>query len=308
MSQAFVFPGQGSQSVGMLNAFAAEQSIIQETFTEASELLGFDLWDLVANGPEVVLNQTDKTQPVMLAAGVAVWRAFKAANGSDPAFMAGHSLGEYTALVCAGAMRFEDALPLGVNRGRYMQQAVPEGTGAMAAILGLEDDQVRQVCDKAAEGEVLQPVNFNTPGQVVVAGNKGAVERALAVAQDAGAKKAILLPVSVPSHCDLMLPAADKLAAELATIEIMAPKIPVIHNADVTRYDDPDKIRDALKRQLYSPVRWVETIQYMTQQGVDEIVECGPGKVLAGLNKRIDRRMPAVPLVDQAALEKLLAS
>lgn len=308
MSQAFVFPGQGSQSVGMLNTFAAEQSVIQETFTEASELLGFDLWDLVSNGPEAVLNQTDKTQPVMLAAGVAVWRAFKAANGSDPAYMAGHSLGEYTALVCSGAMRFEDALPLVVNRGRFMQQAVPEGTGAMAAILGLEDDQVRQVCDKAAEGEVLQPVNFNTPGQVVVAGNKGAVERALLVAQDAGAKKAILLPVSVPSHCDLMLPAADKLAAELSAIEIVAPKIPVIHNADVARYDDPDKIRDALKRQLYSPVRWVETIQYMAQQGVDEIVECGPGKVLAGLNKRIDRRMPAVPLIDQAALEKLLGN
>jgi [acyl-carrier-protein] S-malonyltransferase len=308
MTQAFVFPGQGSQSVGMLDSFAAEQPIIQQTFAEASEILRFDLWDLVTNGPEAVLNQTDKTQPVMLAAGVATWRAYKAADGKDPVYMAGHSLGEYTALVCAGAMRFEDALPLVVKRGRFMQQAVPEGTGAMAAILGLEDDQIRQVCDSAAQGEVLQPVNFNSPGQVVIAGNKGAVERGVAAAEEAGAKKAIMLPVSVPSHCDLMLPAAEQLAEALSTIEINAPAIPVINNADVAICNDADKIRDALKRQLHSPVRWVETIQFMKENGVEEIVECGPGKVLAGLNKRIERRMPATPVIDQASLSKVLGN
>ena len=308
MSQAFVFPGQGSQSVGMMDAFAEEQAVIKDTFSEASEILGFDLWDLVANGPVESLNQTDNTQPAMLTAGVATWRAYKNAGGTDPSFMAGHSLGEYTALVCAGAMRFEDALPLVVNRGRFMQAAVPEGIGAMAAILGLEDDQVRQVCDLAAEGDVLQPVNFNSPGQVVIAGNRAAVERGVKAAEDAGAKKAIMLPVSVPSHCDLMLPAAEKLASELAKIAISSPSIPVIHNADVAIYDDAEKIRDALKRQLYSPVRWVETIQFMKDKGIEAIVECGPGKVLAGLNKRIERRMPATPVIDQASLEKVLGN
>ena len=306
MSQAFVFPGQGSQSVGMMQTFAEEQSIIKQTFEEASTILGFDVWDMVQNGPEDKLNQTDNTQPAMLTAGVATWRAYKESGGADPVYMAGHSLGEYTALVCSGAMLFSDALPLVVNRGRFMQEAVPAGQGAMAAILGLDDDVVQAVCDAASEGEVLQPVNYNSPGQVVVAGTKAAVDRAVSVATEKGAKRAIVLPVSVPSHCDLMASAAERLATELSGINIQAPSIPVIHNADVSSYTDAEKIKDALRRQLYSPVRWVETIQYMTQQGVAEIVECGPGKVLAGLNKRIDRRMPAIALVDQASLDKAL--
>lgn len=306
MSQAIVFPGQGSQSVGMVSAFAAEQSIIKDTFVEASDILGFDLWDLVENGPADVLNQTDKTQPAMLTAGVAVWRAYQAAGGANPAFMAGHSLGEYTALVCAGAFSFKDALPLVANRGKYMLEAVPEGQGAMAAILGLDDDKVREVCDAAAQNDVLQPVNYNSPGQVVIAGAKAAVDRAIPVATEMGAKKAIVLPVSVPSHCDLMIPAAEKLQAELEKISVSAPSIPVINNVDVAAYSDSDKIKDALRRQLFSPVRWVETIQYLEQQGVTEIAEFGPGKVLAGLNKRISRAMPATPVIDQASLDKVL--
>ncbi|MDH5545995.1 MAG: ACP S-malonyltransferase [Gammaproteobacteria bacterium] len=308
MSQAFVFPGQGSQSVGMMKAFADEQPVIKETFEEASDILGFDLWSLTQNGPEEKLNQTDNTQPAMLTAGVASWRAFKQAGGADPVFMAGHSLGEYTALVCAGAMSFAQALPLVVKRGQFMQEAVPAGTGAMAAILGLDDEIVQTVCDAVSQGEVLQPVNYNSPGQVVVAGTRGAVERAVTAATEKGAKRAIILPVSVPSHCDLMAPAADRLFAELGKIDINSPAISVIHNADVASYSDVEKIKDALRRQLYSPVRWVETIQLLAKQGVTEIVECGPGKVLAGLNKRIDRQMAAIPLIDQGSLDKCLGN
>ena len=307
MSLAFVFPGQGSQSVGMLAELASAFAEVGQTFEQASEALGYDLWQVVSDGPAEQLNKTHVTQPAMLAAGVATWRIWQANNGPAPAVMAGHSLGEYTALVCAGAIAFEDAVGLVADRGRFMQEAVPAGEGAMAAILGLDDQAVIEVCEKAAGGEVVSAVNFNAPGQVVVAGSAGAVARAVELAKEAGAKRAVTLPVSAPSHCALMQPAADQLAQRLAGVEIGVPSIPVLHNADVDAKDSPDAIRDALVRQLHSPVRWVETIKAMAGQGVDALVECGPGKVLAGLNKRIERRMPAYPLLDRASLDKALS-
>ena len=307
MSLAFVFPGQGSQSEGMLSALAAEFSEVEATYREAAEVLGYDLWDIVQNGPADKLNSTDITQPAMLAAGVAVWRVWQAKGGPQPAVLAGHSLGEYTALVCAGSLAFTDAIKLVAERGRLMQAAVPAGTGAMAAVLGLEDDAVRQACSDAAAGEVLEAVNFNSPGQVVVAGNKAAVERVVALAKERGAKRALLLPVSVPSHCALMQPAAEQLATILKDVAIQAPGIPVINNADVATPSEPDAIRDALVRQLYSPVRWVETIQKMATDGVDRLLECGPGKVLVGLNKRIERNMAAQAVLDPDSLSAALA-
>lgn len=307
MSLAFVFPGQGSQSEGMLSALAAEFSEVEATYREAAEVLGYDLWDIVQNGPADKLNSTDITQPAMLAAGVAVWRVWQARGGAQPAVLAGHSLGEYTALVCAGSLAFTDAIKLVAERGRLMQQAVPAGTGAMAAVLGLEDDVVRQACSDAAAGEVLEAVNFNSPGQVVVAGNKAAVERLVTLAKERGAKRALLLPVSVPSHCALMQPAAEQLAIILKDVAIQAPGIPVINNADVTSPSEPDAIRDALVRQLYSPVRWVETIEKMATDGVDRLIECGPGKVLVGLNKRIVRNMAAQAVLDPDSLSAALA-
>ena len=307
MSFAFVFPGQGSQSEGMLSALAAEFGEVEETFREASEVLGYDLWDIVQNGPAEKLNSTDITQPAMLAAGVAVWRVWQAKGGAQPAVLAGHSLGEYTALVCGGSLAFTDAIKLVAERGRLMQQAVPAGTGAMAAVLGLDDDAVRQACCDAADGEVLEAVNFNSPGQVVVAGHKAAVERVVDLAKERGAKRALVLPVSVPSHCALMKPAADQLATVLQDVAIQAPTIPVINNADVASPNEPDAIRDALVRQLYSPVRWVETIQKMAGDGVHRLIECGPGKVLAGLNKRIERKMAAQAVFDPDSLKAALA-
>jgi [acyl-carrier-protein] S-malonyltransferase len=307
MSLAFVFPGQGSQSEGMLSDLAAEFSEVEATFREAAEVLGYDLWDIVQNGPADKLNSTDITQPAMLAAGVAVWRVWQARGGAQPTMLAGHSLGEYTALVCAGSLAFTDAIKLVAERGRLMQQAVPAGTGAMAAVLGLEDDAVRQACSDAAAGEVLEAVNFNSPGQVVVAGNKAAVERLVTLAKERGAKRALLLPVSVPSHCALMQPAAEQLATILKDVAIQAPGIPVINNADVATPSEPDAIRDALVRQLYSPVRWVETIQKMSTDGVDRLFECGPGKVLVGLNKRIERNMAAQAVLDPDSLSAALA-
>ena len=306
MSLAFVFPGQGSQSVGMLKALAEQYSEVDATFKEASEVLGYDLWDIVQNGPAEKLNQTDVTQPAMLSAGVAVWRIWQAKGGAKPELMAGHSLGEYTALVCAGALDFTDAVKLVAERGRLMQEAVPAGEGAMAAILGLEDDVVRQVCEEAAEGEVLSAVNFNSPGQVVVAGQKTAVERAVKVAKDKGAKRALMLPVSVPSHCALMKPAAEKLAQVLADVEIRKPTIPVINNVDVQAESSAEDIRAALVKQLHSPVRWVETIRKMAADGVDHLIECGPGKVLVGLNKRIERGMTAQAVYDPDTLNSAL--
>ena len=304
MKFAFVFPGQGSQSVGMMVAYG---DAVRETFAEASETLGADLWEMVANGPAESLNLTVNTQPAMLAAGMAVWRLWQQRGGAMPAMMAGHSLGEYTALACAGAIGFADAVRLVRLRAQAMQAAVPEGVGAMAAVLGLDDDAVRALCAEAAQGEVLEAVNFNSPGQVVIAGNKAAVERGCVLAKEKGAKRALPLPVSVPSHCALMRPAAEKLSAALAGIEIKTPAIPVLHNADVAAYTDPAAIRDALARQLYQPVRWVETVQFMGREGIQLIAECGPGKVLAGLNKRILDGVPTLAMTDTASLEDVLA-
>ena len=306
MSVAFVFPGQGSQSVGMLAELAGAFPLVGATFAEASEALGYDLWKLVQEGPAEELNKTHITQPAMLTAGIAVWRIMQDQGKANPVVVAGHSLGEYSALVAAGALSFVDAVKLVAERGRLMQEAVPAGQGGMAAILGLDDATVIGVCEAAAQGEVLSAVNFNAPGQVVVAGSATAVERVVDAAKEAGAKRALPLPVSVPSHCALMQPAAEKLAEQLAGVSISAPAIPIINNVDVASISDADAIRDALVRQLYSPVRWVETVQKMVQDGVDTLVECGPGKVLVGLNKRIEKSMNAMAVFDAASLEKAL--
>lgn len=308
MTLAFVFPGQGSQSVGMLTELARSRSEVEATYAEASRVLGYDLWALVQQGPEADLNLTCKTQPAMLAAGVAAWRVWQARGGIQPVYLAGHSLGEYTALVCAGALEFSDAVDLVARRGEFMQAAVAEGSGAMAAILGLDDAKVRTVCAEAAQGEVVEAVNFNAPGQVVVAGESAAVARALELAKLAGAKRAVLLPVSVPSHCVLMRPAAEQLGARLRHTALRAPRIPVINNADVAVYDGAESIRDGLTRQLYQPVRWVEVIQTLAQKGVNTLIECGPGKVLTGLNKRIAPEMKMLPLHDPATLAIALAA
>ncbi|SFK37257.1 ACP S-malonyltransferase [Methylophaga sulfidovorans] len=304
MKSAFVFPGQGSQSVGMLSEIAAEYSLVKQTFQEASDALGYDVWNLVSNGPDELLNQTDRTQPAMLTAGIAMWRVWQSVSDIRPDYFAGHSLGEYTALVAAEAIGFSDAVKLVELRGQFMQQAVPAGEGAMAAILGLDDDVVRDVCNEASAIGVVEAVNFNSPGQVVIAGSADAVKRATEIASDKGAKRALILPVSVPSHCALMQPAAEQLANKLNEIEIRLPTTPVIHNASVTSAVDVDTIKSLLAQQLYSPVRWVETIQWLAAQDVNHIVECGPGKVLAGLTKRIDKSLTALPLFDLATLEK----
>lgn len=297
MSFAFFFPGQGSQSLGMMNGFA-EHAIVKNTFDEASAILGQDLWAMINGSDAEIIGQTVNTQPIMLAAGVAVYRAYLEVGGKTPAAVAGHSLGEYTALVAAEALDFADAVKLVRLRAELMQSAVPQGVGAMAAILGLEDEQVRQICAESAQGEVVEAVNFNSPRQVVIAGNAAAVGRTMAAAKEAGAKRALPLPVSVPSHCSLMKPAADKLAEALKTVEIKQPQIRVIHNADVAAYDDAGKIKDALVRQLYSPVRWTETVNALVSDGIAESAECGPGKVLAGLAKRINKAAACSALTD----------
>ena len=307
MSLAFIFPGQGSQSVGMLKELSESHSEVATTFQEASDALGYDLWSLIQDGPAEKLNSTDVTQPAMLASGVATWRVWQAKGGVMPSMMAGHSLGEYTALVCAGSLDFVDAIKLVSQRGQFMMQAVPAGTGAMAAILGMEDDAVRKVCLDAAQGEVLEAVNYNSPGQVVVAGNKSAVERVCVLAKEQGAKRALELPVSVPSHCALMKPAADQLAEVLSGISFKTPSIPVINNVDVIAAESEADIRDALKRQLFSPVRWVETIEKMAADGADQFNECGPGKVLVGLNKRINKALTSAALLDTASVEAALS-
>ncbi len=306
MSLAFVFPGQGSQSLGMLKDLAEAESAVTDTFKLASAALGYDLWDIIQNGPAEKLNSTDITQPALLAAGVACWKVWQQKEGAAPSILAGHSLGEYTALVCAGVLDFADAIKLVETRGQYMQQAVPEGQGGMAAILGLDDAKVVEACLQAAESDVLQAVNFNSPGQVVVAGSKAAVERIVVVAKEMGAKRALPLPVSVPSHCDLMKPAAEKLAETLKTVSFSDADIPVINNVDVAIETDADKIRSALVRQLYNPVRWVEVIQKMAANDVDQLIECGPGRVLVGLNKRIDKSITAAAVFDPASFEKAL--
>ena len=302
MNSAFVFPGQGSQSVGMLNALADFSPLVQATFAEASAVLGYDLWTLAAQGPEDKLNQTEITQPIMLTAGVAVWRVWQSENGPRPVVMAGHSLGEYAALTCAGALAFSDAVKLVADRGRFMQAAVPAGQGGMAAIVGLDDDAVRALCEQNAQGEVLSAVNFNSPGQVVIAGTAVAVARAVENAKAAGAKLAKVLPVSVPSHCALMHPAAERMRERLKQVAIVAPQIPVLHNVHVKAESDPDAIRDALVRQIEFPVRWVETVQAITAQGVAKIIECGPGRVLVGLNKRISKEVSTLPVFDPESL------
>lgn len=306
MSLAFVFPGQGSQSVGMLKDLAENFSEVTSTFQEASDALGYDLWSLIQEGPAEKLNSTDITQPAMLASSVATWRVWQAKGGAVPQVMAGHSLGEYSALVCAGSLDFVDAVKIVSQRGKFMMEAVPAGTGAMAAILGLDDDAVRQVCLDAANGEVLEAVNYNSPGQVVVAGHKSAIERITVLAKEKGAKRALELPVSVPSHCALMQPAADKLADILSGISLNTPTIPVLNNVDVIAAETEADIRDALKRQLFSPVRWVETIEKMSADGVNQVIECGPGKVLVGLNKRINKSMASAALIDSASIEAAL--
>lgn len=308
---AFTFPGQGSQSVGMMAGFEAHPAV-RATFAEASDRLAQDLWALVTAGPEADLNQTVNTQPVMLTAGVAVWRAWRSAGGPMPAIVAGHSLGEYTALVAAGALAFSDALPLVRFRAQAMQEAVPAGMGAMAAILGLDAEAVRAACAEAAAetgaGQVVEPVNFNTPEQIVIAGNRDAVEKAIAAATARGAKRSVLLPVSAPFHSSLLKPAAERLAAKLAGLAIGTPAVPVLHNVDVQAHATAADIRDALARQAASPVRWVETIQAFAARGVTHVVECGPGRVLTGFNKRIARELRSFALTDGTDVAATLAT
>jgi len=302
---SIVFPGQGSQSVGMMRGFA-DRPGVRATFEEASSALGEDLWAMVENGPDTVLNATVNTQPVMLTAGVAVWREWLACGGPTPSVVAGHSLGEYSALVAAGALSLADGVRTVRFRAQAMQDAVPMGTGAMAAILGLDDDAVRQACVDAAQGEVVEAVNFNAPSQVVIAGHKAAVERAAERAKAAGAKRAVMLPVSAPFHSTLLTPAAERLAGYLREVALSTPAIPVLNNVDVAAVSDPDAIRDALARQARSPVRWVETVRAIAAMGASTIIECGPGKVLNGLTRRIDGNLQGFAMVDAASLDEAL--
>jgi len=304
---AFVFPGQGSQAIGMMSGFTAHP-VVRETFAEASEVLGNDLWALAENGPADALNLTANTQPLMLTAGIATYRAWRASGGRSPDIVAGHSLGEYTALVAAEAIAFRDALPLVRYRAQAMQDAVPQGMGAMAAIMGGEDDAVADACAEAQQGQVVTPVNFNAPGQIVIAGHKEAVERAMVAAKLKGAKRAVLLPVSAPFHSSLLEPAAAKLAARLAQINVQPPKIPVVHNVDVTEHAHPDEIRAALAQQAARPVRWSETVRLLAASGVHQVIECGPGRVLAGLTRRIAENVHAHALIDSDAIDETLAA
>jgi [acyl-carrier-protein] S-malonyltransferase len=306
MKLAFVFPGQGSQAVGMMKGFDGHPAV-RATFDEASAVLGEDLWVLVTSGPEEALDLTVNTQPVMLTAAVAVWRAWQAAGGPQPAMVAGHSLGEYSALVASGALAFRDALPLVRFRAQAMQEAVPPGVGAMAAILGADDDAVAAACRKAAGDGIVEPVNFNAPGQLVIAGDRAAVERAMQAAKEAGARRAVMLPVSAPFHSSLLRPAAERLARQLAQVPFAAPAIPVVHNVDVAQHADAAAIRAALAQQAASPVRWTQTIRAFAAAGVTHVVECGPGKVLANLVKRIDDRLEALALTSGSMLDDALA-
>ena len=308
MGLAAVFPGQGSQSVGMLADLASAFEVVETTFGEASEALGYDLWRVCREGPAEALNATECTQPAMLAGGVAAWRVWVERGGRAPDAMAGHSLGEYSALVCARAIEFADAVTLVAARGRLMQEAVPKGEGAVAAVIGLADDAVEAACRNGAQGEVVRPVNFNAPGQVVLAGHAGAVARALDLAREAGARRAMLLPLSVPVHSPLMEPAAERFGARIAEVSISTPEVPVIANVGLEPHGEPSSIRERLVRQLHSPVPWTATIQRLADLGVDAILEPGPGRVLAGLNRRIDRNMRAQALFDPASLEAALAA
>lgn len=303
---AFVFPGQGSQQIGMLADLGDQYAIVKETFDRASGVLGYDLWELTQNGPQADLNRTDKTQPALLTAGVALWRLWQQQGGAAPSVLAGHSLGEYTALVCADVLTLEDAALLVKARGEFMQQAVPAGEGGMAAILGLADEAVEEACKQAAEGEVVAAVNYNSPGQIVIAGQAAAVARAIALCKAAGAKRAMELPVSVPSHCALMKPAAEQLGVALEKLDLREPKIPVIQNVSAGFPADLEQLKNNLQAQLYSPVLWTTTVQRMAEQGVETIIECGPGKVLSGLNKRIQRSLNVASISDAGGFEKAL--
>lgn len=307
-SLACVFPGQGSQRVGMLAAMAGVERLVRDTFAEASEVLGYDLWQLAQTGPQEELNLTERTQPLILTASVALWRVWCARGGLRPAFMAGHSLGEFSALVCAGSLAFTDAVRLVRNRGAYMQEAVPVGQGAMAAVLGLDDEPIAEACAEAAGAEVVAAVNFNAPGQVVIAGHAAAVERAIAACKARGAKRALPLPVSAPFHTSLMVPAGERLARDMAQVQILVPEIPVVHNVHARPEGDSATIRTLLERQIHSPVQWTASVRYMAQAGVTRVVEVGPGKVLGGLCKRIDAALECLYTEEPQELEKALAS
>ncbi|MCG5530768.1 ACP S-malonyltransferase [Halorhodospira halochloris] len=304
---AFVFPGQGSQSVGMMSAWA-ESTTVRDTFAEAGQVLGYDIWQLSEQGPAEELDRTDRTQPAILTASIALWRLWQERGGKEPALFAGHSLGEYSALVAAGSLQFADAVELVAERGKYMQEAVAAGRGAMAAIIGLQDEQVIESCARAAQGQVVQAVNFNAPGQVVIAGDAEAVERAGEIARQEGAKRVLPLSVSVPSHCSLMQPAAERLADKLAAVDIVPPRSAVLHNVDVEPCQDPEGIREKLVQQLANPVRWSETISRIKADGVQVVGECGPGKVLSGLVKRIEKSLSAEPLYEPGSFDKLLGN
>ena len=310
MSFAFVFPGQGSQSVGMLAALAAADPAVRATFDEASAVLGYDLWQLVSVGPENALNATERTQPAMLAAGVAVWRAWRARGGALPTVVSGHSLGEFTALVCTGAMDYPAAIELVRFRGQVMQEAVPAGSGAMAAVLGLDDEVITAVCREAAGGAVVEAVNFNCPSQVVIAGDAAAVQRAIDAAKTRGAKRAVTLPVSVPSHSSLMRGAGERLRAKLQTITLRAPAIPYVSAVDARAHAEPADLLEVLVRQISSPVRWTDTLRALIGSGVAQVIECGPGKVLTGLNRRIERRpdLSFLALEDPASIDTALSA
>jgi [acyl-carrier-protein] S-malonyltransferase len=301
---AFVFPGQGSQKIGMLGAAHERFPAVRETFAEASQVLGYDMWDLICNGEQDALNLTETTQPVLLTSSVALWRAWLAQGGPQPSIMAGHSLGEFSALVCAGALEFSDAVKLVRQRGAFMQSAVPVGVGAMAAIIGLDDESINQVCAEAAasSGQVVAAVNFNSPGQVVIAGHTGAVDAAISLLKEAGAKRALPLPVSAPFHTELMKPAGEQLAQVVAELEFHAPAIPVVHNVHGATETDPDKIRSILVEQIYSPVQWTACIEAIARTGASSIVECGPGKVLTGLSRRIDKSLQGFSLEEPDGL------
>ncbi len=306
MSHTYLFPGQGSQSVGMLAELASKYPEVNQTFEQGSEILKQDLWTLVTDGPEEALNRTENTQPIMLCSSVAVWKIWTKQLSSPPAYMAGHSFGEYTALVCSGVLDFDAVVPLARFRGEVMQQAVPEGKGAMAAVLGLDNDKLTEVCSDVSQGEIVEAVNFNAPGQVVIAGDSTAVARAINAAKEVGAKRAVMLPLSVPSHSSLMQPAAEKLREYLNDLTFTTTDIKVIHNADVKVHAGEDDIKNALYLQLFNPVRWVETIQYVVGQGTQKFVELGPGKVLTGLSKRIDKSVPCYGVHDLKSLELAL--
>ncbi len=305
---AFVFPGQGSQRIGMLADLAAEFPIVEQTFAEASGVLGYDLWALVQTGAQDEINLTERTQPLLLTASVAVWRVWREKNGSQPALMAGHSLGEWSALVCAGVLEFKDAVKLVQQRGKFMQEAVPAGQGAMAAIIGLDDALILEACKKAEQGEIVAAVNFNSPGQVVIAGTAAAVERASALCKEAGAKRALPLPVSAPFHTELMCPAAERLAEQIIHTVFSVPKIPVVHNVTAQVEANPEKIKALMIEQIYSPVRWVECVNTMVGKGITYTLECGPGKVLSGLNKRIHAELSTISVEKPEELQTALTS